>query len=663
MMMDGRTPWVIVDVQNGMANRLRSLASAMGVAEGLRRPLMLVWVPDQHCDCSFRNLFAPPYMYPFVLSEERPSDETLLSLNGSTLQLYDYMQAVGRGTHFARSKISRPPAEDKRHLYLKTAFMMTFDGPINYGTWSYGQYHLQQLQPVPAVAARLVAERNHVGVHVRSVFGDGARGTERLTEEQAIASASKEYGGSIADAILKWRNASRWPNFLPRLQELLLETPSGQSQDSRSMHRFYLSADSGEAYDGLMKSFPGQILRTPRTCTDSTRCDARGCPDVQLALADLLNLARTSLVLGSGWSSFSEVAVQLGGTYRSPLNLELAGSDFGTVLLSKPIISPSNACPMREDVMNTAARFRWDMWDDAPTNCSAGCRLKNCDGGGHAGAPCCVKRMRAQWQVRCETLPHGCFSENSPNTKQGIFVVDTQITPELLPSRVCPTREDVMNTRVQERWALWDDRSTDARLNCSAGCELRWCEEGRVAPCCVKRRKAVFSVPCVLLVPDGCFNENDTVIDPKTWASPTVVDMLAVPTVITDSEPRCPTREDVMNTHPSKRWSIWDDLDANCTAGCELKWCKGGNVAPCCVRRLKANWAVPCINLPFGCFSKKNPNVVPGGAIVRDKLYRELRPTARQGGWLSKPCAGGSGSYSAAKCGRMTFKPGVWNYP
>ena len=48
---------------------------------------------------------------------------------------------------------------------------------------------------------------------------------------------------------------------------------------------------------------------------------------------DLLNLARTRSLLGSSWSSFSEAAAYYGGEGGSPLQLLLAGRDFGTPAL------------------------------------------------------------------------------------------------------------------------------------------------------------------------------------------------------------------------------------------------------------------------------------------------------------------------------------------
>ena len=44
--------WVIVNVRNGLGNRLRAFASAASVAAALGRPLMVVWVSDPHDTCT-----------------------------------------------------------------------------------------------------------------------------------------------------------------------------------------------------------------------------------------------------------------------------------------------------------------------------------------------------------------------------------------------------------------------------------------------------------------------------------------------------------------------------------------------------------------------------------------------------------------------------------
>ena len=60
--------YVIVDAKNGLGNRLRALCSGMSVAASLHRPVLLIWVPDVHCNCSFANLYQPPL--PFALLEQ-----------------------------------------------------------------------------------------------------------------------------------------------------------------------------------------------------------------------------------------------------------------------------------------------------------------------------------------------------------------------------------------------------------------------------------------------------------------------------------------------------------------------------------------------------------------------------------------------------------------
>ena len=49
-------------------------------------------------------------------------------------------------------------------------------------------------------------------------------------------------------------------------------------------------------------------------------------------LADMLNLARTKRILGSGYSSYSEVAAQMGGSKGRSLPILMAGRDFGKIV-------------------------------------------------------------------------------------------------------------------------------------------------------------------------------------------------------------------------------------------------------------------------------------------------------------------------------------------
>ena len=124
-----------------------------------------------------------------------------------------------------------------------------------------------------------------------------------------------------------------WPNFLKRIEREIREGGQGT--------RFYLSADTEEAYEGLMAAFPGRIVRTPRPCA-ADRCDFRDAASMQLALADMLNLARTRRILGSSYSSFSEAARFFGRADLRGMQLpmEFAGVDFGEGVDDAPPSSP-----------------------------------------------------------------------------------------------------------------------------------------------------------------------------------------------------------------------------------------------------------------------------------------------------------------------------------
>ena len=93
-----------------------------------------------------------------------------------------------------------------------------------------------------------------------------------------------------------------------------------------------MAADSDEAYSGLTQRFGSRIVFTPRQCASTERCDFRDCKGLFYSLVDMMNLAQTKLILGSGWSSFSEVAAHIEGTQGEPVRILMAGRDFGNLV-------------------------------------------------------------------------------------------------------------------------------------------------------------------------------------------------------------------------------------------------------------------------------------------------------------------------------------------
>ena len=158
--------------------------------------------------------------------------------------------------------------------------------------------------------------------------------------------------------------------------------------------------------------------------------------------------------------------------------------------------------------------------------------------------------------------------------------------PTLVPSELCPSTHDVMNTAPAQRWRVWDDSTINGRANnCSDGCTISKCSSTPV-PCCVRRMQAVWWADCSDM-PYGCHSRV------------TVTDWKAVPKLEPSSS--CPAREDVLNTMASMRWRLWNDRD--CAEGCTLARC--GRIVPCCVRRQRAIYAQHCWQLPYRCSSEQ----------------------------------------------------------
>ena len=331
MLRSSSTKYVLVDAKNGLGNRMRALASAMSVAAALGRPVLLIWVSDLHCNCSYRRLFAQPLPFA-LLDEEIPR----ANLTDDEFQVYNYMRPEPGAV-----KDAFVEADLSRHLYFKSGFIMNHPA----GGWKFAQRQIQRLTPVDRIAEMLQANKKMVGLHVRNVF-DAPRDAQTntsVTGAAAVEGAQKEYGAEGARQLMMWRKASHWTNFVPRMIALLRENsfrnPLGLAQEPL---QFYLAADSEDAYTGLTKRFPNRIKFQQRDCA-SERCDFRDCEGMIYSIVDMLNLGRTKLILGSGWSSYSEVAAYIGGAQGQPVPILMAGRDFGVVVDDKK--KPSRNVP------------------------------------------------------------------------------------------------------------------------------------------------------------------------------------------------------------------------------------------------------------------------------------------------------------------------------
>ena len=171
---------MLVDAKNGLGNRLRALASAMSVAAALGRPVLLIWVSDLHCNCSYRRLFAQPLPFA-LLDEEIPR----ANLTDDEFQVYNYMRPEPGAV-----KDAYVEADLSRHLYFKSGFIMNRPA----GGWNAQRPVGERLTPVVRrIAEMLQPNKNRAPPRAQRLRR--ARATSNtatsVTRAEAVAGARR----------------------------------------------------------------------------------------------------------------------------------------------------------------------------------------------------------------------------------------------------------------------------------------------------------------------------------------------------------------------------------------------------------------------------------------------------------------------------------------
>ncbi|GAB0495523.1 hypothetical protein MMPV_006825 [Pyropia vietnamensis] len=300
---------LFMHVQFGLGNRLRSLGAGMALARATGRELVLIWERDVHLNAGFHDFFSNDILCVDKLHLTWPfdtrADTKLADIHALTFMRKDRVNVLSAGAH-----VLDMDAVASQHLYIKTAYVVRTTLPLMqdgaqskpYSPVCIAMRTLSPVLPVLRLVEANVANRlaNTVGVHVRS------RSLAR--DIVGLSNPVAEYGSEKSMAVTDfWRNTTQLPAFVDKIRSF-----------NDSSLRFYVAADDADVIGALSTEFPGRILHTPR------QCDDRGSVCMRYALADMILLSRTKLILGSYWSSFTEAAMRLGSQ-----NVQLAGVDFG----------------------------------------------------------------------------------------------------------------------------------------------------------------------------------------------------------------------------------------------------------------------------------------------------------------------------------------------
>lgn len=271
-----------IDVRHGLGNRLRAMASAAIIAKNTERELRIIWVPDEHCEASFSDLFDTNLT---VISKPLSADE----FRG--MHFIDYM-GNDKGQIINVSKSDG--------LLIRSAFSL--NSPMT--SWHEENDFLRSLSISPQVEGLIGDIRTDgcVGVHVRM---QGSAGTDINSFDCPSNWSSIDH-----QKIVSWRNKSHYSNFVRKLQE---------ERAKAGPFRLFLAADLPEVYDAFSEAFGDDVTFLQRNCYD------RSSKQVQYALADLYLLSKCQQLYGSNWSSFTEIAHRLSSSISV---VELSGVDF-----------------------------------------------------------------------------------------------------------------------------------------------------------------------------------------------------------------------------------------------------------------------------------------------------------------------------------------------
>lgn len=284
-----------IKVNNGLGNRLRALASAYVIAKESNRDLVVIWIPDFHCECHFSDIFKTDEL----LKDSSITIESHFNILAYIKEIYVLHEDLNY-YDYSNEKNKYINDEVKDDLYIESACRLNNSKT----SWAKENNFLKSLMPVNKIFEEFIEYsvifdiQNCIGVHIR------------MGQDEEVYEQTVNWNDESRAGLSKWRALSDYKIFARKMHEILEENSS---------QRFFVCCDRKSTYEKLHAEFgEDAICSTKKIYFD--RCSEQ----LQNALLDLILLSKTKYILGSNWSSFTEIAYRL----NTGRKLLLAGKDF-----------------------------------------------------------------------------------------------------------------------------------------------------------------------------------------------------------------------------------------------------------------------------------------------------------------------------------------------
>lgn len=269
-------PMIVVEPAGGLANRLRAMDSAIAFASLTKRNLIVIWEMNSDCNCKFSDLFIVPQGF-FHLFEIKPGLLTRI-----LMRFAKYFFSCYPNYYIDQKRIG----EWKKQLGSAFRGISEFlDSLHNYNNvfirTSHRFYYSSTYHPFSGIILKDSIEKivrnyrnqNMIGVHIR-----------RTDNQKSI----------LCSPI-----------------EIFIEHIKKEIEKDNDV-KFYLATDDAKSETILKQTFPNRIVTYPKKSLD--RNDPRAIKD---AAVDLFCLANCRKLIGSYWSSFSDVAAEINGIEKT----------------------------------------------------------------------------------------------------------------------------------------------------------------------------------------------------------------------------------------------------------------------------------------------------------------------------------------------------------